>query len=354
VNDALSSLPGAKDVTRREPAVALCATAGPRAAVAFGVGVALAFAAGGTPAAPEWIQIFPAGPKIEARDGRTWTLENPSVLIDAFAENGAFLPLDVEHATELLAPNGHEAPAVAWIQQLEVREGGTTWAKPDWTRRGLELIADRSYVYVSPAFTYDQVTGAITRLKSVALTTQPALGLPAIAREQSQTEPPPMSLSARLRDVFGLAADAADDAIVAAASERVALAREARDPAKLVPAADHQAALARATTAETALAQRLADDKETAVTGAVDEAVAEGRIQPAAKPHWLAVARADIAAFKAAVATMPAVKGVGPAGKTRDAAADDAATHGLTTQQLAICASQGIDPVAFAAELKKG
>lgn len=49
-------------------------------------------------AAPEWVQLLPAGPSIMARDGRRWRMSNPQGVVAAFASNNADLPIDYEHA----------------------------------------------------------------------------------------------------------------------------------------------------------------------------------------------------------------------------------------------------------------
>ena len=81
--------------------------------------------------APEWIPLVPAG-QVVGRDGREWVNDNPQLVLDAFAAGSADLPLDLEHATELKAPQGEPAPAVGWIQELQIR-GGQIWGRVDWT-----------------------------------------------------------------------------------------------------------------------------------------------------------------------------------------------------------------------------
>ena len=68
--------------------------------------------------APLWVKLIPTGDIqddkawIEGRDGRTWVNDNPQGIVDAFEANGADLPIDVEHATELKASNGDPTPTV--------------------------------------------------------------------------------------------------------------------------------------------------------------------------------------------------------------------------------------------------
>jgi phage I-like protein len=314
-----------------------------------GFELALARSAEGGEVAPEWVQIFPAGPTIRTRDHRTFTLADPSVLIAALAAHRADLPVDIEHAQEIRAPKGEDAPAQGWIKELEIRDGAT-WARVDWNAHGALLVTSKSYRYVSPAFRHTKA-GQITRVTSLALTNQPALDLPALARsggaDHPEQEHQDMTLAARLAAAFGLAAAASDDAIVQAATEQVALARETRDPTKYVPVADLQSALARATTAEQSLVARETADAETAASTAVDAAIAAGKIAPVSRDHWLSIAREAPDAFAGAVKDMPALGGK-PLDKKPDGDID-----ALTAEQKAVCRQLGLDEAVYAKTLKE-
>lgn len=331
----------------------------PVAEVAFGDGFEIALArAGDVVTVPEWVQIFPKGPEIVARDGRRWTLPDPSVLVSAFAANQGDLPADIEHASEKLAPLGHPAPAQAWVKEIQVRADGTSWARLQWTAAGRAAVESGSYRYISPAFlhTADKV---ITALKSIALVTQPALVMPALAARdqvqptQQQETPAMTTFLARVRTAMGLSHDATEDQIVEHATSQVSLARDARDPTKLVPAAELAAAQKRASDAETALATRDAADTLAANTAAVDGAIAAGKLTPAARAEWLAMASANREAFDKAIAAMPVITApTDTAKKPEGGGAGDA--NGLTADQLAVCSRMGLDPVAYAATLKLG
>jgi phage I-like protein len=64
-------------------------------------------------AAPEWIELLPAGPDIVGRDGRSWRLSAPKKVAEAFNKQGMSLVIDYEHSTEVKAPKGDEAPPLA-------------------------------------------------------------------------------------------------------------------------------------------------------------------------------------------------------------------------------------------------
>jgi phage I-like protein len=325
------------------------------ASVAFGAGlvVALARADGDAVKPPVWVQVFPAGPEILARDGRRWTLSDPATIIAAFQANQADLPVDLEHASELKAPKGEPAPAQGWVQEMAVRDG-VLCARVDWTAEGADQVVARRYRYVSPAFVHNEAR-EITAVRSLALVTQPALLMSALARDEGRQTPetePSMTqtLLVRLAAALGLSATATEDQVVAAATSQVALASATRDPAQFVPSADLTAALARATTAEASLAARETADKLALATKGVDEATAAGKIAPESREHWLSIAQANPTAFTAAVAGLPSIAGTTTTvkdPKEKDKTGED----GLTPDQLAMCRQLGVTPVEFAKTL---
>ena len=96
--------------------------------------------------APEWVEVLPAGPDIEGRDGRKWHLEDPEGVAATSLDGMRDIPIDWEHASDIKAPRGEEAPAAGWITQLEVRNGAL-WGRVEWTERGAAQVASREYRY---------------------------------------------------------------------------------------------------------------------------------------------------------------------------------------------------------------
>ncbi len=134
---------------------------------------------------PDWIELLPAGPTIEGRDGRQWTLSNPEAVIAATASASKPFPVDWEHATELAAPRGEPAPAAGWVDTFEVRDGAI-WGQVQWTPRARQQIADREYRFISPVFLFDPESGEIMRLVNAALTNRPNLDLTALNTHDSR------------------------------------------------------------------------------------------------------------------------------------------------------------------------
>ena len=136
----------------------------------------------GAAAAPEWIELLPAG-VFYGRDGRgPFRLDDPAAVIASTTalQMNAGLPIDYDHATDFGAPEGRPAPAAGWIRELEVR-GGAVWGRVEWTARAASSIVAREYRYVSPVFQFDPKDGVVTRLLRAGLTNNPNLHLTAIA-----------------------------------------------------------------------------------------------------------------------------------------------------------------------------
>ncbi|WP_417243392.1 phage protease [Celeribacter sp.] len=147
--------------------------------VAYLTPVALNFAVGEE--VPEWVQLLPAAPHVIGRDGRRWHMFDPSVVVSRF--DPAKLPqVDIEHSSELLAPQGMPAPAVGWIEALDVRDGAI-WGKVSWTGVGRDYVASRAYRYLSPVFRHTQ-SGEIIEIASAGLTNNPNLEMAALNAAQ--------------------------------------------------------------------------------------------------------------------------------------------------------------------------
>ncbi|MCL6375956.1 hypothetical protein EXT57_01015 [Pectobacterium brasiliense] len=127
------------------------------------------------------IQLFPAG-EFRARDGRptecpAWimTAEVAQALIAAADAQQTPYVIDYEHQTLRAAKNGKPAPASGWFKTLEWREGvGLFAVDVIWTDSAAAMIADGSYRFISPVFSYDK-SGRVLQLLHAALTNTPAV-----------------------------------------------------------------------------------------------------------------------------------------------------------------------------------
>lgn len=323
-----------------------------------------------TGAAPEWIELIPAGFDVQGRDGRAWINPNPDQVVIATAAERQPLPLDWEHATEVRAPKGEDAPAAGWIEQTEVREGGSIWGRVEWTPRGRLAVENREYRFISPVFAFDKLTGAIRRLLNAALTNTPNLLLTALNRPEADDpatddegtgqlnrEPPEQTLSiaTQLAAVLGLAANATEADIVAAVTEAKAANRPGQpDLTSYAPRADLDAAINRANTAEASLKAIQAADHDKAIEAALSAAQDAGKIIPASTETYRAMCREEggLERFNALVPTLPVIAGAAESRAINKAQAD-ASTSNLTDEERAVCRALGQDEATFKSTQQK-
>lgn len=334
----------------------------------FSVLLAIASEAG----APEWTLVMPYG-ELRAKDGRRWTnpQANASKVIQAsLAIAGSTdMPFDYDHQLDLSAvPKvGGTAPASGWIKELEARDDGI-YARVEWTARASAAIDAREYRYVSPVFDFDK-TGLVVALRRAALTNRPALDLPALASEHTQGEGMDYS---KIAQALGLGADATEDQILAALAKLTSATAAASELAKvrtglkLGADADGEAILTAiaaqsvggdATEAVVALQTRL-NTVETALasdraSAKVDGMIKAGKIAPAARTVYLAIASETPARFDELMKDAPVIlkPGTALASDENRLAADG--TYTLNAIETALCAEMGWDTAAYAAERKK-
>jgi phage I-like protein len=163
--------------------------------------------------APEWIQLLPAGPSIATADGRgPYTVRDVPALMAASLTAGDRLPLDENHATDLVGPKGGPSPARGWIVALEQRADGV-WGKVDWNASGKALMADRAYRFVSPVILHDHANQVTGILRAALVNTPNFRGMAALHSKEPDMNP---VLTALLK-ALGLK----DDADVGAALQAV-------------------------------------------------------------------------------------------------------------------------------------
>lgn len=313
--------------------------------------------------APDWIEAIPAGPDILGRDGRRFRCADPYAVVEASNPADAPIPVDVEHATEVRAPQGLDAPAYGWVEGFEVRDGGSIWAHVDWTRRGRGHVEDREYRFISPVFEHDR-EGCVIRITSLALTNNPNLRLTALNQrgaggdDTPNPDPTPPETGAStvdakaLREALGLPADATDDAVLTAAKTQRSANSAGPDLTKYAPRTELDAAARRIQELEAAAAERHKGELEKSADDAVDAALGEGKITPAAAPEYRALCRKDggLETFKRLMATSPRIVGEsdGKALNRVDPAAAGGGAAGLSEVDRSVARAMGLSDEDFA------
>lgn len=261
---------------------------------------------------PSEIMLIPPGASVTGRDGRAWNNANPQGIVDWFHARNLKIPFDIEHATELKAPKGEAAPAMAWGINLEAKPDGSIWSSVEWTPRGAEMIMNREYSYYSPAIIFDKTTMNIVGIKSVGLTNTPNFHIPALNRQTQQEET--MTLTALLAALALSPTATFDDALNSIAGLKSNLAtalNQAQNPSldKFVPKADYDLAVNRANDAEGKLTAQAKETLEAAINSEIDAALQAGKITPATKEYHVAQCRQEggLDRFREFVKAAPAV-----------------------------------------------
>lgn len=100
------------------------------------------------------------------------------------------LLLDKDHKS-MRGPEDRNTAAYGWISGLKAIIGlgdmDGLYGTIKWTSKGIELVKDRVYRFLSPVFELDG-DGRAIRLVNVALTNRPALPLPPIINSESESE----------------------------------------------------------------------------------------------------------------------------------------------------------------------
>ena len=250
-------------------------------------------------AAPDWVQVFPLGPEIHANDGRFFRLTDPAALVAHIqaALDGGLILVDYEHRSFY----GSDSSAAGWCDAVQQRDDGI-WARIDWTPAARAAIEAREYRFISPEFQAHVSTNEILTLDAISLVNRPAFAMAAIAAAQPATTKTPEEQSMKtIAAALGLPEDAAEEAILAEINKgktELASARQPPAPDRYMPRADYDTAIARANTAETELAALRKAGREAEIETVIAAAIGEGKIAPASKAHYVALAQGSADGFE--------------------------------------------------------
>lgn len=127
------------------------------------------------------MRILPAG-LFRTTDGRPaniagWVMDQQiAASVIASSLTGTEILIDYEHQSLHAAFNGQPVPAAGWFSKLEWREGIGLYAlNISWNEKAKAMIAAKEYRFISPTFIFNDKTGAVERILSVAITNTPAL-----------------------------------------------------------------------------------------------------------------------------------------------------------------------------------
>lgn len=307
---------------------------------------------------PEWVHLVPAG-TARGADGRgPYVLRDPAAVITASMMAGR-LPIDENHATDHALRNGGPAPARGWIVEMQARADGL-WGRVEWTAEGRALLEQRAYRGISPVFAHKASGGEVLQLLRAALTNAP--NLPQLATLHTQQETT-VDLKA-LRAALGLADDADDAAIIAAATTaRTALAAHTQVLGRVAQAAGLAAdaapdaivtAVQTRGSAETDLSRQVIALQTQVTTmqqqqarataeAVVDAAIRDGKPIAASRDRLIAMHMREPAETVDFIAKLPSINN---GGVTKPPSAGGAA-DGLDDGDRKVIALMGLDPEEY-------
>jgi phage I-like protein len=303
--------------------------------------------------APAWIQIFPAGPKLATVDGRSFKMTDPKAFVTAqHASNAKPILVDYDHLSSFFPEGNGDQTAAGWIEELEVRDG-EIWARVAWTVRAAKQIAEREWRFVSPEFRVNKKSGEVVALDAVALVNRPAFEMKALAHASAtKTGDTPM-LNA-IATALGLPENATEEQILTAISvkdtelETAKASKTTPSTTEFMPRADYDQVLARAEAAEGKLTEVQDAARKDEVEAMIASAVSDGKIAPASKDHYVALAMASEGGFgevKKLTETLPKI--------TDPSNLDDQSTNpsGLSEEDRQMCATLGLSEEDYAKQL---
>ncbi|SOC82854.1 Mu-like prophage I protein [Ensifer adhaerens] len=236
----------------------------------------------------QWVQLIPAG-TLPTIDGRgPYRVENMAQVIDTSnaISNVDKLPIDYNHALDLVAPKGGEAPAAGWIERMEARSDGI-WGLVEWTPRAANAIRAKEYRFLSPVIAHqaDKTVSAILR---ASLTNVPNLTMKALNAAQKANPMDYEEFLAALRTALNLPADADEAQIIEAVKANKSL--NSADPARFVPIETFQQTLGELNKLRSGVSLQAAER-------IVETAMQEGCLLPFMRDWAVNLCQANSAAF---------------------------------------------------------
>lgn len=274
--------------------------------------------------AETWIQLFKVGAFYDWRYGDfSITTQDLEAMLANFEANPKSVPGDYDHSFQM----GEGSLSAGWTKALEIRaDGAEMWGQVVLTERAAEQVAAGEYRFISPEFSLNHMNEkgeAIGPcLLAWGLTNRPFLeGMAEVSLAASRDgrvlvcqsaaangnhpkEGTEMDLT-KLRKALGLADDASEEVILQAAAQKHALALNAPPAGAIVLSKEDHDALKSTAEEGTKAAETLRLSQR---DQAIDTAVKEGRLAPAAVDPFKAMWDQNPEATAVALAALPVVE----------------------------------------------
>ena len=256
---------------------------------------------------PKEFLLFSFGATGTTKGEYTFDKEAAAKVLSAAAEYGNRLTIDYEH--QALSDPPVIAPSAGSFA-LELRDDGLYAVDVRWTERAATMLRSKEYLYTSPAFVPDD-KGRPSRLLNVALTNLPATrNMQSLVAASQLTEVKTMN---KLLTVLSLKETATEDEAVTAlgliTKERenlIALTGKSNAAEALGVIAGWKASAEKVEALTAQLAEVAAAKLKAEVGTMLDDAVREGRVTPAKRDEFQALAdKHGPDALKACLSVLP-------------------------------------------------
>lgn len=295
----------------------------------------------GKKVAPEWIPLLPPGDVVVARDGRSFVNDHAAA-IQAFRIGGMPIPLDWDHALDSWSSGPGDGAAAAWIDQLEVREGGGLWGHIEtWTARGRASVESLEYRFISPVIFHDDQMKVIS-VPRASLVNNPALRLPALLKEQNRMNPQLLKLLQGL----GLGETFEEKDIESVLEMFNRAKAPAIDLSGYIPRDQYEAIVAELASVKETLSAHQKAQHEARVESVIKAALESGRLLPAERQFFTEQAKSDLVKVEAFLSTRPVLLGGNHA--TLSAQPNPADPASLTEAEKEVARKAGISFDKFA------
>lgn len=270
--------------------------------------------ASGAPAVPpKEFRIFPAG-AVESHKGTFQFTEASATKVMARAEKyGNDFSIDYQHGmfNILSADPSESAKAAGWFKP-EVRNGELWATDVSWTPKAAQMLSNREYRYISPAFDHNPDSGEVAMLRNVALTNIPAIydlepllaswaGATTEADDETKEEPPTMKTLLALLGLAESASEAEGMAKLSQITQPVTELLSITGKASAMEALGVVKAWKQASDSVPAMHAELSQLKTAATDGKRDQLLAEGKrrgvIPPAYEPVLKTMELSQLEAF---------------------------------------------------------
>lgn len=175
---------------------------------------------------PDKIKILPVGRISSEKGDFVVDEESYNAMKAEMQRRGIDVVIDYEHQTL----QDVQAPASGWVKEL-IYTPEAIIAKVEWTQKAQEYLKNKEYRYLSPVVLTRKKDNKAVALHSLALTNTPAInGMFAIVNSanietENDTGGKGMDLQ-KLKELLGLPADAAEEAVMNALMEKLGSAEK--------------------------------------------------------------------------------------------------------------------------------